>query len=390
MTRRLTSIFAVGGVGFEQARHAILEEDGLVGQPHQMVVDVAESVRSSSGICGNSRRARRPRRRAAGSVTRRSDRDVRLELEDVLQRVPLRLSRRPLLERLEPILEPVHLRPVVIDQRSTSRCSRLHGPSPSTCAWRAQHRPLRVDRPGRLLVHRDEVVASEEEVDVVGGDPLLRLAGDDPVEDQVQQSVVGFDLRMMHFVERILDGEFVEVKRLEQQPPLGLFRIERDRPRRSPSPPARATRDRPLGRPGHAVAIDEDRDHEEIMSGQRAKGRGQREGERKPLPSALSRAPLSSASPAPPRGARSARGTASSSRSRVRLRRRTIDDGSPPCSPQTPILRSGRVARPFAAPSRRAGRRRSVSSEANGSSLEDLLLAGRPRRNLPKSSREKP
>ena len=60
-------------------------------------------------------------------------------------------------------------------------------------------------------------------------------------------------------------------------------------------------------------------------------------------------------------------GRASSSRSRARpRRRRAIDSGSPPCSPHTPTLRSGRVARPRATPRRTSSPTPSASTVSNG------------------------
>ena len=63
--------------------------------------------------------------------------------------------------------------------------------------------------------------------------------------------------------------------------------------------------------------------------------------------SSLKRQPLPARPPGPRRAARSGRGRASTRRSRGRRARRSATEaGSPPCSPQMPSFRSGRVARP--------------------------------------------
>ena len=63
-----------------------------------------------------------------------------------------------------------------------------------------------------MLVHRDEVVPAEEEVDVARLEALVLLPGFDAVQDQVQQLAVRLDLRQVHFRERVLDGQLVKVE----------------------------------------------------------------------------------------------------------------------------------------------------------------------------------
>ena len=74
--------------------------------------------------------------------------------------------------------------------------------------------------------------------------------------------------------------------------------------------------------------------------------------------------------PAPPGRRRAGRwgpGTASSSRSRSPASANTaIDSGSPPCSPHTPILSEGRVARPRVTPRRTSSPTPSASTVSNG------------------------
>jgi hypothetical protein len=55
-------------VDLEDAGDAILEQDRLVREPHDVVVDVAEAIRHLVGDVGNSRRASRRSRRAAESA----------------------------------------------------------------------------------------------------------------------------------------------------------------------------------------------------------------------------------------------------------------------------------------------------------------------------------
>jgi hypothetical protein len=48
-------------------------------------------------------------------------------------------------------------------------------------------------------VDRDEEVPADEEVDVLGFERLLSRAWGDGVQDEIQQSVVGFDFGMVNF-----------------------------------------------------------------------------------------------------------------------------------------------------------------------------------------------
>ena len=104
---------------------------------------------------------------------------------------------------------------------------------------------LGLNRPGRRMVHRDEEIAAQEEVDVVRGDPLLPLGRLDAVENQVEKALVGLNLRMVHLGERILDGQLVEVKDVMEQVPVGVGRgqdVHPDRLRRRRRQPGRIHR----------------------------------------------------------------------------------------------------------------------------------------------------
>src|SRR5215831_13359734 len=79
------------------------------------------------------------------------------------------------------------------------------------------------------MVDRDEVVASEEEVDVLCCEASLMLLHHDAVQNQIQEPVVTLDFRMVNLRERVFNRELVEMKRLAEQPRLvGTRRLDVD------------------------------------------------------------------------------------------------------------------------------------------------------------------
>jgi hypothetical protein len=116
------------------------------------------------------------------------------------------------------------------------------------------------------IVNRDEVVGSDEEVDVVRAEAvLISSAESDAVEDDVEIPVVRLDLRVLPRRQRILDRQRMERERGAQEERF------RDRRRREIDPDERAgcriqpgaIQTRRL--PGLAVPMNEDRDQPSLL-----------------------------------------------------------------------------------------------------------------------------
>ena len=105
-------------VRVEQARDPILQEHRFVSQPDQVVVDVAEPVRHGLGDLRElaARRAGSIASRC-GSTTRRSDEMSRLKSRICFGEVAAARAEHLGLELLEPVLQLVDLRAVVVDHR---------------------------------------------------------------------------------------------------------------------------------------------------------------------------------------------------------------------------------------------------------------------------------
>ena len=186
---------------------------------------------SGSVISGNSRRASRPTASRCGSTTRRSDETSVLKSRIRRASCGSRLLEHLLLELVEPLLELVDLRPVVVDHRvddavqqhgrALAEHPRVAGADLADLADRARH----------ARVHGHEEPLAEEEIDVLRPEAVLRGAEVDAVEDQVEIVAVGFDLGMMELRQRVLDRQLVEVEDVGEDARLLRRRADRDRPR---------------------------------------------------------------------------------------------------------------------------------------------------------------
>ena len=130
-------------------------------------------------MIGNSRRASRPMASRCGSAMRRSADDVALHREDLAH--DRRLcgdSKTSRLELVEPLLELLDLRPVVVDHPVDDAVHQRAGPSPSTWSFRSQMSWISGDAPRLAVVNRDQIVGAEEEVGVVrANDPGRATSG---------------------------------------------------------------------------------------------------------------------------------------------------------------------------------------------------------------------
>jgi hypothetical protein len=69
----------------------------------------------------------------------------------------------------------------------------------------------------QTMVDGDEIFRGQEEVDVLGLELVLPRAEVDAVQDEVEIFAVRFDLGLMDFRQRILDGELVEMKNIAEE-----------------------------------------------------------------------------------------------------------------------------------------------------------------------------
>ena len=103
-----------------------------------------------------------------------------------------------LLELVEPVLELLHLGPVVIDHRVDDAVEqRDRSFAQDLRVARDSARCSSRDRPRVAVVDGDEIVRAEEEVDVVRVEAVLAALEVDAVQDDVEVAVVGLDLRVL-------------------------------------------------------------------------------------------------------------------------------------------------------------------------------------------------
>ena len=185
-----------GQVRVEDAGHAILEDDRVVGEPHQLIVDVAEAV-GHLLVDHRELATGQPadRRRAAACTTRRS-----LEMSRLTARISPVSASPAVLEHLaldvvEPRLELVDLGPVVVDHRVDDAVHQRDRPLARAAVLRS-HRPVTCAMLRRLpswTVTRKRV-ARKKSVSWVSKACSLGLEVD-AVQDDVEDVVVGLDLR---------------------------------------------------------------------------------------------------------------------------------------------------------------------------------------------------
>ena len=96
---------------------------------------------------------------------------------------------------VDPLLELLDLGTVVVDHRIDDAVKQRHRPFAHQLRVALDGIGELLDRGRVAVVNGDEVVRSEEEVDVVGREPLVAGVKVDAVEDDVEIAVVGFDLR---------------------------------------------------------------------------------------------------------------------------------------------------------------------------------------------------
>ena len=166
--------------------------------PDEVIVDVAEAERHLGADVDEVAPRQPARSTSRCGVTIAAQRgDVALLVEDLADERRSRRRRRSLFSSSSSRSSSfVHLRPVVIDHRvddavEAARPALRRGSSGSACTCsRSSAIDARV-----AVVHGDEVVRAEEEVDVVRREAVLAGLEVDAVQDDVEIAVVGLDLR---------------------------------------------------------------------------------------------------------------------------------------------------------------------------------------------------
>ncbi len=252
-------------VRVQQAGHAILKERGLVGHPHELVVDVAKAVRHRLGDLGELAPGEPGHRVAFGQGHAAQAGDLRLQPENLLERVHARVVEHRSLDRFEPCLENVHRRPIAVHHVVDDAMQKRNGTFGEHVVMLDAERLLKRDGRRRHRVDGHEQIGGQEEVDVLRLCLVHLLVRHDLVQDQIEKPVVAFDFRMVPPLERVLDRQLMKVEDALQQWAVFLgwsLDVDPDLLGGPGNQPGRVHR---LGRAGHAVAMDEHREHGEIM-----------------------------------------------------------------------------------------------------------------------------
>src|SRR5262245_20239857 len=130
------------------------------------------------------------------------------------------------------------------------------------------------DAAAASVVDGHEVIASQEEVDVARGEPVLLLLEIDAVQDQIQVLLIRLDLRELNLAGRVLDRQRMEAERIDQnQLDLVARRLDQVDPQHDLRGWREPRRIDPLDASRLAVAVNVDANH--AGSGLRVGARGQ-------------------------------------------------------------------------------------------------------------------
>jgi hypothetical protein len=111
-------------------------------------------------------------------------------------------------------------------------------------------------------VHGHEELVAQEDVHFVRRERVLRRLEVDAVEDQIEVTVVGLDLRRLDLVDRVLDGELVEREGIAEEVRLLVGRVGEVHPDVEAAARHEPRRLDRRGVPRLASVGDEDRDHQ--------------------------------------------------------------------------------------------------------------------------------
>ncbi len=110
-------------------------------------------------------------------------------------------------------------------------------------------------------MHGNQELRRQEEVDVLGLEAVLAGLEIDAVENQIEVIAERLDLGMMNLVERVFDGELVDVEDVRQKPGLLGRRVVHDDPDQDVLPGVEPGRVHRLDTGGGPVLVLEDLDH---------------------------------------------------------------------------------------------------------------------------------
>ncbi len=172
-----------------------------------------------------------------------------------------RVLEHRVLDRVERVLELFDLRTIVVDHRIDDPVEEADRPLAHQIRVPRAVLAKRCDGAGMSVVNGHQEVAAEEEIDVVGGEPVLRLPEVDAVQDDIQIPVVGLDFRILHAAHRVLHRERVERERVGQNQRLGNRRRRQVHPHERAGGRIQPAAVDALNLLGPAVPVDEDADH---------------------------------------------------------------------------------------------------------------------------------
>ncbi len=126
-----------------------------------------------------------------------------------------------LLDLVEPRLELVHLRPVVIDHRVDDPVQQRHRAlAEDVLGARAQLADVR-DAAPLAVVDGDQELRRQEEIGFVRLEAVLGGIEVDPVQHDVEIAIVGLDLGIGLALKRRLDDQFVQAEDVAQDDAVG-------------------------------------------------------------------------------------------------------------------------------------------------------------------------
>ncbi len=224
-----------------------------------MVVDVPVSVRER---LGNDRELASCE--TSDDIALRQDdaaegRNVPLEIDDAAGQVRASASEDLLFQLVQPLLQLLDLRAIVIHHRVDDAVHQRRRALPEDPAVPRADVSHLADRSRDARMNGDQVAVAEEEIDVLRVEGVLARLEIDAVEDDVQVVAVGLDFRMVNLGDRILDRQLVELEYVGQDPHFTRIGVDDVHPHPHPAVMAEPVRFHPIDQPGGTVLVSVDR-----------------------------------------------------------------------------------------------------------------------------------
>ncbi len=203
-------------VGVQDAADPVLEHDRLFGQPHELVVHIAKAVRNLVVD-----QWKLPARQPANRIALRDDNapqrcKIALDCKNAAHEIRLHAQDRRFFERVDLLFQDVDLGPIVFDHRIDDPVHHCRGTLRQHVLMLVADHPQLRDTARSAVVHGHEVIAAQEEIDIVCREFTLRVVEVDAVKNQVKVAGIGFDFRRVNTAERILDRQRMEMEHVGQ------------------------------------------------------------------------------------------------------------------------------------------------------------------------------